>query len=249
MLQERTQQVRTKIAELTLQANRLYGITLPQIRIRFDLRGRAAGMAGRDRQGYYVRFNTDMMQNQAWDHLIKDTVPHELAHIVCFFNPQLGRNHNPGWSRVCRQLGGSGQRCHKEEVTYANGKTYYYTSSTGQTVTLSIQRHRKIQQGTIYRFKYGKGTVDRNCSWTTQQPAANQPVLQRAAHAPAAPTVNALQAKTGVSKADQVRIKIRELKAQVGSEGYERTIQWAVDNLGMTRSLATSYVKNNWNKA
>ena len=177
MLQERTQQVRAKIAELTLQANRLYGITLPAIDIRFDLRGRCAGQAGWRGTNYFMRFNTDMMVNAAWDHLINDTVPHELAHVVCFFAPRLGKNHNPGWARVCRQLGGSGQRCHKEEVTYANGKTFYYTSSTGQTITLSIQRHRKIQQGTAYRFKYGKGTVDRTCPYTTQPPAVKQPVL------------------------------------------------------------------------
>jgi len=243
-MQDRIEQVKTRVAHLTQQVKSSWGITLPQIDIRFDLRGRAAGMAGRDRQGYYVRFNTDMMQNSSWDHLIQDTVPHELAHIVCYVNPLLGRNHNPGWARVCRQLGGTGSRCHKEQVTYATGKTYYYTTSTGHTVTLSQQRHRKIQQGMTYRFRAGKGTVTPASAWTTQQPpAAPQPQL-KAASAPA----DSPAAKTA-TKADQVRAKIRELKAQVGSEGYERAIQWAVDNLGMTRSLATSYVKNNWNKA
>jgi len=249
MLQERTQQVRSKVAELITRANQIYRITLPTIDIRFDLRGRAAGIAGRDFRGYYMRFNTDMMQNSSWDHLINDTVPHELAHIVCFFNPQLGRNHNPGWSRVCRQLGGSGQRCHKEQVTYANGNTYYYTTSTGHTVALSVVRHRKVQKGGSYRFRDGKGTVDRTSPYTTRRPAENQPRMQMAAQTPSERPAVSTAENTGVSKADQVRIKIRELKAQVGSEGYERTIQWAVDNLGMTRSLATSYVKNNWNKA
>ena len=76
-----------------------------------------------------------------------------------------------------------------------------------------------------------------------------QPVLQRAANAPAIPQVNVLHSAIGASKADQVRSKIQELKSAVGSEGYQRTIQWAVDNLGMTRSLATGYVKNNWGRA
>jgi len=125
MLQERTKQVQTKVNQLINRANKLYGLTLPEITVRFDLRGRAAGQAGRDYRGYYLRFNVDMMQNSSWDHLYTDTVPHEVAHIVCFVNPMLGKHHNPGWQRVCRQLGGSGQRCHKEEVTYANGKTYY----------------------------------------------------------------------------------------------------------------------------
>jgi predicted SprT family Zn-dependent metalloprotease len=248
MLQERIRQVRVKIAELTTRANQLYGITLPPIQVRFDLRGRAAGMAGYDRTGYYVRFNTDMMQNQAWDHVYNDTVPHELAHLVCFFR-NTDRGHGSAWRRTCQQLGGSGDRCHKEQVTYATGNTYYYTTSTGHTITLSSIRHKKIQNyGFTYRFRDGKGTVDRTCSYTTQRPAVNQPRMQMAAQAPSErPAANPV-IPAGATKADQVRAKIRELKAQVGSEGFQRTIQWAVDNLQMTRALATSYVKNNWNK-
>ena len=253
MLHQRKQEVIDKVKLLTEKANKLYNITLPPVKILFDLRGRCAGIAGRDRYTYYMRFNVDMMQNAGWDHLLNDTVPHELAHVVCFYEPRLGRNHDHGWQRVCRALGGSGERCHNELVTYANGKTFYYTSSTGRVVALSIQRHRKVQAGEVYRFRDGKGMIDKNCQFSTTSPAQLMPALQPA---PVAPTPAPVAAPTPVlqltsgrmqgtgSKADHVRAKIRECKRN--GQGQSDAIYWAITALGMSRSLAKTYVQNNW---
>lgn len=253
MLMQRKQEVLNKVKELTSKANNLYQTTLPNIAVRFDLRGRCAGVAGRDWSGYYMRFNVDMMQNAGWDHLINDTVPHELAHIVCFYNPRLGRNHDHGWQRVCIALGGSGKRTHNEMVTYANGKTFYYTSSTGHVVALSVQRHRKVQRGEVYRFKYGKGVVSRECQYSTNAPAQlaakPQPTPIVFTTVPVAAPTQVLQLTTpqmkgNGSKADHVRVKIRECKRN--GQGQDVAIQWAIAALGMSRSLAKTYVQNNW---
>lgn len=171
MLSQRKQEVINKITLLSQRAEQLFGIVMPAIDIRFDLRGRSAGIAGHAGHAYYLRFNLDLMQNTGWDHLINNTVPHELAHIVCYVNPGLGRNHNPGWRRVCRMLGGTGERCHSEPITYARGLTYYYTTSTGCVIPLSVRRHRAVQQGVVYRFRNNKGVVDRNSHYTTVMPA------------------------------------------------------------------------------
>lgn len=257
MLQQRKQEVLDKVKLLTERANQLYNITLPPVKVLFDLRGRAAGIAGRDWRGYYMRFNIDMMTNAGWDHLIKDTVPHELAHIVCFYEPRLGRNHDYGWARVCQQLGGNGERTHKELVTYANGKTFYYTSSTGQVVALSIQRHRKVQRGEIYRFRDGKGIVSRDCAYSTTMPAQLMPKPQPApvaAPAPVAPVpvatpttvlqLTSTKMKGNISKADQVRAKVRECK--LNRQDQEVAVQWAMVTLNMKRQLARNYVKICW---
>jgi predicted SprT family Zn-dependent metalloprotease len=37
------------------------------------------------------------------------TVQHELAHAVCF-RTGAGDDHNAGWKRVCREMGGDGER-------------------------------------------------------------------------------------------------------------------------------------------
>lgn len=239
MFQERVQQVRDRVAQLIADYEaRCPSQRVPQINIRFDLRGRAAGMAGSKGWDFYMRFNRDMMMNDSWDHILNDTVPHELAHIICFANGS-DRGHGLWWKRTCQMLGGSGERCHKEQVTYAKGNTYVYTTSTGHTITLSEIRHRKVQRGMVYHAR-GKGVINGTCAWSAaggevqvQQPARTKEVPARAA-------------AQGGSKAQQVRAKIAEVKA-VGKSAAV-VVQWAIDELGMSRSMAAKYVKENWVK-
>ena len=165
MLAERKQQVMSKVEQLTVRARELWGPdVVPQnLKVYFDLRGRTAGQACRRNGQFYMRFNVDMMQNDSWDHLINNTVPHELAHIVCMWKV-WDRAHGRRWQAVCRSLGGDGERCHKEEVRYAKGSTYLYTTSTGKTIAISQVRHRKIQRGVVYRTVDG-GKIDSTCTY------------------------------------------------------------------------------------
>jgi SprT protein len=156
--------------EVLEKARQTFGVHLRGVQVRFDLRGKSAGIAGWTRRGgekqLYLRFNVDLIRGEGFEHVFKNTVPHEVAHLVCYENPALGRNHDRGWARVCRALGGNAERCHTEEITYAKGRTYYYTSTNGKVVTLSQVRHKKIQMGAVYRFKHGWGQVDRTCKWS-----------------------------------------------------------------------------------
>lgn len=147
-----------------------YGVDMTQVRISFDLRGRAAGKAGGKRysdpvmSNYYMKFNRDMLTREAFDHVLNETVPHEIAHIICFAKPQLGKNHDAGWEKVCIKLGGTGNRTHKEEVVYGNGITYEYTTTRGHQVRLSERKHRAVQQGTVLNYRRGLGTVNNTCA-------------------------------------------------------------------------------------
>ena len=247
MLKQRIDMVKTRVTELIAKANKLYGITLPQIDVRFDLRGTSAGQA-RQRGGHYaIRFNTQLMQNDGWDHMINDTVPHELAHIICFFDRKLGRNHDAGWKRVCLALGGNGERCHDEEVSYAHG-TFYYTTNTGNVIAVSKQRHTKIQRGRVYRWRDGS-VINKDTQYSLKKPTAPQaaPVVQPAVKPTTVPVVQAPPASAGLSKADQVRAKIRECRRD--RQGRQVAIDWAIMVLGMNKTLARTYVENNWLKA
>lgn len=243
MFAERCQEVRAKVAQLIAQYETRTGQKVPQIDIRFDLRGRSAGQAGARGWNYWMRFNKDMMLNAGWDHLLNDTVPHELAHIICFANG-TDRAHGYAWRRTCQELGGSGERCHSEAVTYAKGRTYVYTSSTGHTVNLSETKHRRIQQGAGYTFKdRSKGRLDRTCSYsllgsTTVVTPAVQPTAVLPKPVPSR--------DSGTSKADLVRGRIQQAKRD--GDGSSVVVNWAVTTLGMSLSLAKTYVKNNWHR-
>ena len=232
MLPERIHVVQAKIQTLILQWQAQTGQTLPDIQVRFDLRGRVAGWAGSRGGRYFMRFNTDMMQNAAWDHLIGDTVPHELAHIICFVQG-TDRGHGSAWVRTCRALGGNGQRCHSEAVSYARGETYVYTTSTGRTIHLSSIKHKKIQQGASYTGRRGLGRIDRSCSYSLlgqQVSPVTAPVTAPGVATPATPA----RAVTG-SRAAQVRAWIVQGLSQ--SQVYHL----CVSTLGQTDAQARQY--------
>ena len=256
MFQARAQEITRKVEELKVRARELFGVDLSRVQVRFDLKGRAAGMAGVRGGAMYLRFNTQMMVNEAWNHIINDTVPHEVAHLVCFANPQLGRNHDTGWKRVCRMLGGNGERCHKEAVVYAKGNTYAYVSTAGKQINVSEKMHKNILRGATYTLRNGGGKISNQCQYSlaavSGRPVA-QPKPAAPAPTPAAPLVLGGKmveipikkpAAAGASKAEMVRARIAQAKAR--REDGTVVVQWAIDVLGMSRSLANTYVKNNW---
>ena len=160
------QQVSEKTKACFDKALELYGLDLSRVHIRFDLKGRAAGQACRRGSMYAIRYNHDMLTREAFDHVLNNTVPHEVAHIVCFMNPALGADHNSGWERVCKALGGTGATRHKEEVVYGKGHTYEYTTDRGNKVRVGDKYHKDIQQGRPLRYRNGIGTVTRECAYS-----------------------------------------------------------------------------------
>ena len=253
-MQAKIDEVRAKVASTLQLAEQLFGLKLPELQIRFDLTGRVAGQAGWRRKKnhikdfeYYVRFNTTMMQNEGWAHIINATVVHELAHFVCYVNPNLGRNHDNGWKRVCKLLGGDGQRCHSEKVIYGKGNTYEYITNQGHEVTVSGRIHNSIQSGNQYTCK-NKGKLNNTCKYkliavngntidTSQSPKVE---VQTPAEVISKPNT------TGKPKSELVRIMIA--KAKLMNISVDDVIKQVISELGMSKSLAKTYVIGNWNK-
>lgn len=160
------QQIIDKCKAVFAKAKELYGLDMSQVGIHFDLKGRAAGMACRRGSQYFMRFNRDMLTREAFDHVLNDTVSHEIAHICCFMNRTLGSNHDAGWTRVCRALGGTGDRTHSEAVVYGKGHTYEYTTDRGHKVRMGDKHHATVQRGIPLRYKNNKGTVTKECAYS-----------------------------------------------------------------------------------
>lgn len=85
---------------------------------------------------------------------INDTIPHEIAHLVCFIEPRYGKNHNKGWKSVCRQLGGNGKIRSQIKVPQLPGTILYryVAAKTGKEVLLTPIRHNKLQSGRVYAY-------------------------------------------------------------------------------------------------
>ncbi len=166
-MQAQAQLIRNKCSEVFAKAQELWPhLDFSKVAIRFDLRGRAAGQAYRKFGQYGMRFNADMLTREAFDHVINDTVPHEIGHIVCYMDSTLGRNHDRGWASVVRKLGGSADRTHKEEVVMGKGTTYEYVTTVGHKVRVGDRIHNNILRGASYTYRGGKGQINKSCTYS-----------------------------------------------------------------------------------
>jgi predicted SprT family Zn-dependent metalloprotease len=267
MTQQRIQEVQAKVAQLIARAEELYKIKLPQVPIRFDLKGRAAGIAGYMRNrwtgensGFYLRFNIEQMRSDTdWPHIINDTVPHEVAHTVCQAFPRLGKNHDAGWKRVCKALGGNGSRTYSAEdapEAAARRAPFVYISTSGAQVNVTPIIHRKIQGGKVYIARQG-GKLTRECQFSLASASPKQvPVasLLPKTTVPAAPVVKqpvtkAPTATRGGKPTNSSMIRARIIQARARNEPQQTVIDYGVNTLGMGAPLARKYVLGWWTKA
>lgn len=143
-LQDFMKAIDAKLAE----AKEKFGFDKP-VTCRFDMRGRKAGTATRDRWGRYsMRFNKEGIEKHY--HEMLNTVAHEVAHLVCFWNPLLGRDHDWGWQQVALALGCSGDRCHTMDLTPARApkpREFSYRCTDGRIMELTERHHQALQSG------------------------------------------------------------------------------------------------------
>jgi len=272
--------MRGKAKQVAELAKRLYGVDLSQAPVSFNLKGRVAGWAGckicEGRKMVSFRFNCELIEGDHFEDMMTDTVPHELAHGVCYLRPELGRKHDAGWRRVCVALGGNGNTRHNYETT-PRGGGITYRAACGTEVTVSKLMHQKIQAGTVRKLKKTSGRVDRYCAWAPQhQPLPAVPQMRKIGEMvipgnklpapPVAPTpapaaverkvlvapVIPVRKEVRITKdgeltwAEKVRCLIRAHKA-LGHD-INKVIELAILDLGMTCERARSCVKAHWNK-
>lgn len=245
-MQSKIAAVQSKVQECIKLAEVKFGITMPDVQVRFDLRGRAAGMACKRGNLYYIRINKNhlMLGGKTWEHMIDNVIPHEIAHTVCQFNPGFGRKHDGGWKRVCIALGGNGERCYSDEdapEAIAMLQPYVYITTNGSEVRVTKVIHKKIQSGHSYAYRDGKGIINSSCQYNYMAPTAIV-----AAKKPKVVTTAKQSNVGGMSNAERIRARIA--LAKINDEKMQEVILFGMQELKMSKALATTYVKNNWNK-
>lgn len=145
--------------ECLFKAQRLYGLSdawRESIELDFRNMGRTAGTASIRGGVRKLSFNEQQLCQEYIQNLLKVTIPHEVAHMVCFEKPELGRNHNHGWKRVCIALGGTGDRCHDMPLAKVRRTRKAIYEIAGTELPVGLIQHKRIQSGTIYRCNLGK---------------------------------------------------------------------------------------------
>lgn len=116
-----------------------------------DVTGRAGGWAHPMRSDgkYKLRFNREAIDLYHED-MVENIIPHEVAHLVCYARPELGRKHDFGWKAICRGLGGDDSRTHNMSLTAAKivpSRRQKYTTDSGRICEVGPKHHQMLQAG------------------------------------------------------------------------------------------------------
>lgn len=268
-MEVKIEMVRAKVAECISLAESKFGITMPNIEIRFDIRSnsrtagqaRRTGPAGASWCSYILRFNPNHMKmgGKTWDHILNDVVPHEVAHSVCQAFPKFGYKHDAGWKYVCLALGGNGRDKYNQndapeasaenlvrrQARLAKTKPYIYISSTGKEIAVSKVIHSKIQNfGLTYRYNRGFGAIDRNSPVNMTKPyIVETPKVTETAAQNRTFTKVAKVKTNGMSKPAMLAAFI------AGGNSFDECVNYAMVTLGQNQALATRRVKEGFKAA
>lgn len=145
--------IQNKIDELLVVVRDTWGITFPNLQVRFDIKNNDLGIAIRKQNQYIIRLNPRYIEDDdGFQEIMGDTIAHEIAHLVCFARPTLGRDHDYGWSQVCKFLGGDGLAYSQFDLGLPPSrkqKVWIYQLDGGD-VEVSTTLHNRIQKGCSY---------------------------------------------------------------------------------------------------
>lgn len=151
------------------KAMKMFNVPLHTIEVTFRAKGLAGATAWTKDGRIGIEFNSQTIQTpEAIEQVINVIVPHEVAHLVCFIRPSLGKNHNAGWKHVCLLLGGTGRRTEKMALKRKRKtKAFVYQVGTNR-VHLGAIRHNKLQNAKSgYRLSNGSQVLPTH--WTGEQ--------------------------------------------------------------------------------
>jgi SprT protein len=143
------------IQEVFNKAKELYGVDLDSTQVIFANLGRtSAGQAIRENGKLTLRINSQVPKER----LLAEVIPHEVAHLVCYLRPELGKGHCDGWKSVCLALGGIGTRTISGlDLKPARGsRKFLYRTEYGNDAILTTIRHNKLQRGKVKEYLLNK---------------------------------------------------------------------------------------------
>ena len=137
-------------------AERHHSVLMPEVDIRFDLRGQSAGMVRFPGSGTpVIRYNRTLLEENERD-FIDQTVPHEVAHVVArTIHGGRIRPHGPEWQSIMVTLGANPSRCHNYDTSRSIGRRvtrYPYHCDCREHMITRIRENR-IRRGQKYHCR------------------------------------------------------------------------------------------------
>jgi SprT protein len=125
--------------------------------IRFDLRGKTAGMVlFRAAGNSVIRYNLPLLMRYG-EEFINTTAPHEVAHLIArtLYGPRI-KPHGIEWKRIMNLFNASPERCHDFDTEQTGGRKlrYFDYRCDCRDHRLSAIRHNRIMQGSVYLCKH-----------------------------------------------------------------------------------------------
>jgi SprT protein len=147
------QQVRERTLELIETARQRYQVAIRDPELRFDLKGKAAGMVVfRPGRNPLVRYNQKILSDNT-KAFIQQTIPHEVAHLIARRRYGKGiKPHGPEWQGIMQDFGAEPKRCHNFTVSNIRSRRmrYFPYRCDCRAHQLSTIRHNRSQRGIVY---------------------------------------------------------------------------------------------------
>ena len=163
--------VRATLACLA-HAERVFRCSFPALPVRFDLRGRAAGMYRVRRGERLIRYNPYIFAKYFAENLA-ETVPHEVAHYVTdvLHGAVRVRPHGPEWRAIAQALGATPRATGRYDLSGIPVRRYavYDYRCACRMHQIGVRRHRRVQDGTALY-------VCRRCGEALRRAADRSPV-------------------------------------------------------------------------
>lgn len=147
------QEVEALTRQFMATAGEYFGKAPGKVVVRFDLTGKAAGIAlFPHREPPVIRYNAQLLAENREDFL-KRTVPHEVAHIIAhrFFGRKI-KPHGAEWRQVMALFGAEASRCHNYDVSRSTRRRlqHFDYRCDCRSHELSSIRHNRVLQGQTY---------------------------------------------------------------------------------------------------
>ncbi len=129
-----------------------FHLAVPTPEIRFDLRGKAAGMVIFSNTGTVVRYNPKLLEENGAS-FVDQTVPHEVAHLIArALHGRRIRPHGPEWKLIMAFFGVPSHRCHNfSTASTRDRRMRYFAYRCGcRDHRLSAIRHNRCRSGVTY---------------------------------------------------------------------------------------------------